>query len=92
MMSNAIVPNNWDTTSIEKNTDKLSIGDVFNDRTGAYLNELTLFLARFNVIPNFIQGMDIDCYKANKWFVEKYHAEINTTHYNKSFSRENTVP
>jgi hypothetical protein len=92
MLSKNDFPDNWETNSIEKYTNKLSIGDIFIDRTGAYLNELTLFLARFNVIPNFIQGIDIDCYKANKWFVEKHHAEIKATHYNKGFSRENTVP
>lgn len=78
------------TTDLEKNTPRISIGEIFNDRTGAYLNELTLFLARFNTIPNFIQGNNINCTKANKWFVGHYKADIQSMHYNKRFSSENT--
>lgn len=77
------------TTDLGKNTSRISIGQIFNDKTGAYLNELTLFLARFNAIPNFIQGINIDCTGANKWFVRQYGADIKDMHYNKRFSSEN---
>jgi hypothetical protein len=77
--------------AVENHASKISIGEIFNDRTGAYLNELTLFLSRFNTIPNFIEGTDIDCRRANKWLVANYAADIKDMHYNKRFSSENKI-
>ncbi|MEI2710901.1 MAG: hypothetical protein V9E96_18080 [Chitinophagaceae bacterium] len=51
--------------------------DVFGETQRAYLNELQLFTARFNTIPNFISEVKINCKKANYWFVEKYKTIIN---------------
>lgn len=46
-----------------------------------------LFLSRFCVIPNWIVLDDIDCKKANIWFLQAYMKEIKDCNYNKSFNR-----
>jgi len=60
------------TAELEKTTSKMNLGSVFAERTRSYLNEFTLFLAHFNSIPNFIHEINIDCKRANKWFIENY--------------------
>ena len=62
--------------------------DVFGETQRAYLNELQLFTARFNTIPNFISEVKINCKKANYWFVEKYKTIINDVHFLKIQSRK----
>ena len=52
------------------NSSDILLSNVFSDRTGSYLNGMTLFLASFNYIPNLIEEEEIDCRKANKWFSE----------------------
>ena len=68
---------NLPTTAVEleKTSSKMSLGQVFADR-GGYINELNLFIAHFNSIPNLISEKNIDCKKANKWFFENYKSEI----------------
>ena len=58
-----------------------NLSQVFDKREGNYLNELSLFISRFNSIPNLICEVCIDCKKANKWFVETYKSEIKDWHY-----------
>ena len=72
-------------TETIKNTSKISIGEVFSDYASGYLNELTLFLAHFNTIPNCIHEVNIDCVLANKWFAENYKSDITDMHYNKIY-------
>jgi hypothetical protein len=60
---------------LEKTSSKISLGEVFADR-GGYINELNLFLAHFNSIPNLISEKIIDCKRANQWFRETYKTEI----------------
>lgn len=47
------------------------------------MNELTLFIAHFNAIPNFVNEIKIDCRKANQWFLENFKAEIKNCYYDK---------
>ena len=61
---------------LEKTSSKINLGEVFSERSGSYLNEMRLFIAHFNAIPNFICEINIDCKKANKWFVDTYKSEI----------------
>jgi hypothetical protein len=68
-----------------KTPSKISIGGIFNDRTGTYLNELTLFLVHFNAIPNCITEIEIDCRRAKNWFVENYKTAVTDLHYNKIY-------
>lgn len=64
---------------------KINLADIFRDRNYVYLNELTLFLAHFNTIPNFIDEDEIDCEKANAWFVRNYAGRIKDHHFSKRF-------
>lgn len=59
---------------------KINLGQVFSAK-GGYLDELNLFVAHFNSIPNVISEINIDCKKANNWFVEKYKAEIKKQYF-----------
>lgn len=63
------------TVKIEETSSKIDLGQVFTERRG-YINELNLFVAHFNSIPNLISEINIDCKKANIWFLEKYKGEI----------------
>lgn len=73
------------TVELDKTTSKTNLAEVFAERGGSYLNEFTLFLAHFNSIPNFINEINIDCKKANIWFVENYKAEIRHFYFNKRY-------
>jgi len=85
---------NIQTTSylLEENASKINIGEVFSQRKGCYLNEFPLYLAHFNRIPNFIREINIDCRRANKWFVEKYKSEIRHIHYTKVYIKNSKHP
>ena len=71
-------------TNIEETSSKVGLGQVFAER-GGYLNELTLFLAHFNSIPNLINERNIDCKKANEWFLEKYKSEVKKYYFIKRY-------
>jgi hypothetical protein len=60
---------------------KISITEVFSERTGSYINEYKLFVSCFNAIPNMIEESEINCRKANLWFVENYEQEITNMHF-----------
>jgi len=70
---------------LEKTSAKMSLSEVFAERNSSYLNEFTLFVAHFNSIPNFINEVDIDCKKANNWFIENYASEIKENYYNRRY-------
>lgn len=67
---------------LENTSSKMSLGQVFADRSG-YINELNLFIAHFNYIPNLISEANINCKKANKWFNENYKSEIKQHYFYK---------
>src|SRR5450432_4019946 len=73
------------TIELEKTSSKMNLGEIFSEREEAYLNEFNLFLAHFNSIPNFINKKNIDCKKANKWFVENYKSEIKHFYFDKRY-------
>ena len=87
MESKSINLNDLETTffDLRKTTSKTNLAEVFNNSNHSYLNELTLFTAHFNAIPNFIHEIHIDCKKANKWFVETYKSEIKDWYYSKGY-------
>jgi hypothetical protein len=60
---------------------KISITEVFSERTGSYINEYKLFVSCFNAIPNMIEESEINCRKANLWFVENYEQEITNMYF-----------
>lgn len=76
MKSHAIEsPLQTSTFKFEETSSKMDLGQVFTERRG-YINELNLFVAHFNSIPNLISEISIDCKKANIWFLEKFKGEI----------------
>jgi len=79
---NTHTPNNF---QLEETTAKMKISDVFTERQCSYLNELTLFIAHFNAIPNIIHEIEIDCKKANMWFIEVHGSEVKETYYNRIY-------
>ena len=64
-------------------TNKIGFGQVLADNRRNYLNELQLFAAHFNTIPHLFVEINIDCTKANLWFLENYKSEIKDVHFTK---------
>jgi hypothetical protein len=75
---------------LESTTSKMALSSVFTDRKCSYLNDFTLFIAYFNNIPNYIEEVNIDCKKANKWFAEQFKSEIKDIYYNKRNLKRDT--
>ena len=67
----------------------LNLTQIFEYRRNNYINELNLFAFLFNAIPNVINEINIDCKKANNWFVTTYKSEITNSFYNKIHYGEN---
>lgn len=59
------------------------LSKVLPDSNRSYLNEMYLFAAFHNKIPNFIHETEIDCRKASEWFSNAYKPEITNHFYNK---------
>ncbi|MBC7408280.1 MAG: AAA family ATPase [Arcicella sp.] len=71
---------------IEGNVNSVNLESVFRNNIGGYfLNEQTLFLARFNTIANLIPEPEINCHKAQLWLIENYGNEIKDNHYCKRY-------
>ena len=62
--------------------DSVNTADVFADRTGNYLNQFNLFITYFKSYPHLIYEKDINCLKANEWFLKNYQNEIKDYHVN----------
>jgi hypothetical protein len=77
------------TIQLEKTSSKINLSEVFAERKGSYLNEFTLFLVHFNTIPNFIHEINIDCKKANNWFLQNYEREIKDLYFDKRYFNRN---
>jgi hypothetical protein len=73
------------STSFQLNNSTTSI-NVYGEMQRAYLNEVQLFTAHFNTIPNLISEVKINCKKANDWFVEKFKPIILDVHFLKIYS------
>jgi len=91
MRSKSINPVNIRANSfeLERTSSRMKLSEVFSERKGSYLNEFNLFMAHFNAIPNFIHEINIDCRKANLWFIETYHSEILDWYYDKRYLERN---
>jgi hypothetical protein len=75
------------TLGADKVFQKMPISEVINDRVGAYLNSLNLYLLYFNYLPNFLQEIEIDCKRAGEWFQKKYESEIKDFYFSKRYLR-----
>ena len=87
MESNAVNLYNVQSRSLEleKTSSKISLGKVFAERNFSYINELNLFAALFNNIPNCISEIKINCKKANNWFSKTYKSEIKDSCFSKRY-------
>lgn len=74
---------------LETISSKMNLLEVFASRNEEYLNEFALFVAHFNIIPNFIHEININCKKANQWFLDNYKSEIKDCYYNKLYFNQN---
>ncbi len=79
----------YNSFNLENTTFKTNLADVFDLRMDQYLNEYNLFIAHFNRIPNFIHEKNINCKKANQWFLNNYNAEIKDCYYDKIYFNQN---
>jgi len=74
----------------ENNTFQIRLADAFVTRNAnGYINEFNLFTVYFNSIPNFIHEIDVDCKKANKWFLSNYKSEIKDSYFSKIYYGQN---
>ena len=82
---------NFQTRSfdVSKTTEKLNISEVFSTKRSCDINEVNLFIAHFNAIPNYFSEIDIHCEKANNWFVSTYEKDIADVYYNKRYFNDN---
>jgi hypothetical protein len=53
---------------------KMDVSQIFGGSDA--LDAKNLFISRFYRIPNWVQLDDIDCHKANEWFVQNYKDKI----------------
>lgn len=70
---------------LQKTSSKINLSEVFAERNFSYMNEMMLFVAHYNCIPNLISEIDIDCKKANLWFSNKFGSEIKEHYFNKRY-------
>ncbi|OAQ39822.1 hypothetical protein A5893_09615 [Pedobacter psychrophilus] len=63
----------------------MSSHEVFANRDSLYLNEHTLYLAYYNVIPNVICEPNINCKKAQDWLLNNFQNQIKDNYYKKRF-------
>ncbi|MDE0470333.1 MAG: AAA family ATPase, partial [Ekhidna sp.] len=62
-----------------------AITDVFTGRVHhVNINELSLYRAHFNYIPNTIEEVGIDCKKAHSWFLGAFEKEIKNCYFTKT--------
>lgn len=78
------------TNQITKNSSKVGLGELFNDRFGSYIKDYDLFLAHFNEVPNYIEEIRINCSKAGKWLHANHGENITDIHYSKRYFNNNT--
>jgi ATPase family associated with various cellular activities (AAA) len=80
------------SSQLEKNSNKISLGQVIAGTGKSYLDIDALFIAHFNTIPNFVGEANIDCVRAYKWFSETYKPDIKDWHYGmRNFCQDNTT-
>jgi len=77
-------PTNKLDLEFNQHSNRIDFEKLFIPR-GLYINELSLFVAHFNLVPNFITEINIDCKKANGWFEKKYQSEIRKKYFMKRY-------
>lgn len=63
-----------------------TLNTIFRERN-PNLNEMSLFLLYFNRVPNILHEEDINCEKANEWFINRFKNSIKHHHYVNRYNR-----
>ena len=71
-----------------KTSEMSNLSMVLSERKPSVINEKQLYLAYYNAVPNSIEEHNIDCKKANEWFLEEYKSEIKDVYYSKRKMRD----
>ena len=72
-------------SDFSETTNKISLGEVFHQKSHFYFNEFNVYAAHFNYIPNIVSEGLIDCFKANEWFYNTYKSHVTDCHYAQRF-------
>jgi len=78
----------FNSFDLDKTSSKIGLSYALAYHSRSYLNESALFTAHFSAIPNLIEEIDIDCKKANNWFLSEYTDKIKECYYNKIYFRK----
>jgi len=71
-------------STFSETSNKVNLNTVYCDSYNCYRG-FYLYVSHFNYLPNNDYLHDINCNKANNWFLEKYKHEINDCHYFKRY-------
>lgn len=74
--------------NMSNNLSNMSLEQIFKIKDTSSINEFSLYLAHFNIIPNVVSETGIDCRKAHRWFISNYGPEVKDTYYNKRYLNE----
>lgn len=77
---------------LTKTTTNVGLDRIFSHGGTTDHNELNLYMAHNNRIPNIMFEREIDCRRAIKWFSKTYHEDINESYFNKYRWGNNTSP
>lgn len=76
------------TFDLTKTSMKINLSEVCN-QGNKDINEVNLFIAHFNAIPNYYKEIQMNCKKAHTWFVGNYEQEIIDVYFNKRYFLRN---
>ena len=86
-MENQLIELQSKTFELNRTTSKIDLKYLLEESAERYINEKRLFATYFNTIPNIIGETNINCKKANEWFISHYKKEIKNVYYNKRHLR-----
>jgi hypothetical protein len=69
------------TGNPSKTTATMELSMVFKSRQDNEYNEFNIYLSHFGTIPNFTHIRDVDCKRANEWFLGKFATAIKDNYF-----------
>lgn len=83
-MTSGIARDMTPNLDLSSTSTKINLGSLITMR-GHFYNEIMLYIAHFNIIPNIISEINIDCKKANKWFTKTYDSNVKNNYFLKRY-------
>ena len=77
---------------LAKTTMKVGLDRIFAHGGTSDHNELNLYMAHYNRIPNIIGEKEINCKRAMNWFSKTFHSDIKESYFNKYMWGSKTKP